>query len=294
MSSALALAELVTPDVLDPVAARVAAVEDDHLDLRGRADGLDDGVELPLLARGQVLQRVLHRVGVTVSHPGATNMRRTRGAATRLHPVKNVCPGHAISVAHSLVRFRFRPLCPLRARAGRDIQDADGRERAVAARAMRTGVRAHMNTPATKPPTKITATFHLHGLLDEQTHLDRIERESGALEQLDNTHLDALSSVLDAGDAGVLVAKLHRLTLARRQLDAVLAPMLDRDPGAVVAFAFELASYRLFMDRLLAAAGSALDMADAVEREQRAWLRGLNARFRDPAQLLPDPPDDLP
>ena len=159
---------------------------------------------------------------------------------------------------------------------------------------MRTGVRAHMNTPATKPPTKITATFHLHGLLDEQTHLDRIERESRALEQLDNAHLDALSSVLDAGDAGVLVAKLHRLTLARRQLDAVLEPMLDRDLGAVVAFAFELASYRMFMDRLLAASGSARDMADAVEREQRAWLRDLNARFRDPAQLLPDPPDDLP
>lgn len=163
---------------------------------------------------------------------------------------------------------------------------------------MRTGVRASMNTPATKPPTKpptkITATFHVHGLLDEQAHLDRLERESRALEQLDSNHLDALSSVLDAGDAGVLVAKLHRLTLARGQPDAVLAPMLDRDLGAVVAFAFELASYRMFMDRLLAAAGPARDLAAAVEREQRAWLRALNARFRDPAQLLPDPPDDLP
>lgn len=147
-----------------------------------------------------------------------------------------------------------------------------------------------MNPPA----TKIAATFHVHGLLDEQAHLDRLERESEALERLDNPHLDALSSVLDAADAGALVAKLHRLTSASRQLDAVLAPMLDRDPGAAVTFAFELASYRMFMDRLLAAAGSARDMADAVEREQRAWLRSLNARFRDPVQLLPDPPDDLP
>jgi hypothetical protein len=155
---------------------------------------------------------------------------------------------------------------------------------------MRTGVRASMNTPA----TKIAATFHLNGLLGEQAHLDRLEREASALERLDTIHLDALSSVLDAGDAGVLVAKLHRLTTASRQPETVLAPMLDRDPGAAVVFAFELASYRLFMDRLLATAGPARDLADAVEREQRAWLRGLNARFRDPAQLLPEPPDDQP
>jgi hypothetical protein len=70
--------------------------------------------------------------------------------------------------------------------------------------------------------------------------------------------------------------------------------MLERDPGALVTFTFELASYRLFMDRLLAGDASPRDMADAIERAQRDWLRSLIARFRQPAQLLPDPAEDLP
>jgi hypothetical protein len=55
------VAEFVTPGVLHPIAARVAAVQDDHLHVHGRADHLDDGIEVPPLPRGQVLERVLHR-----------------------------------------------------------------------------------------------------------------------------------------------------------------------------------------------------------------------------------------
>jgi hypothetical protein len=145
---------------------------------------------------------------------------------------------------------------------------------------------------------KIAATFHLNGLLDEQANLDRLEREHAALQQLDSNALDALCSVLDAGDAGELVPKLYRLALVGRQPDTLVTGMLAGDPGALVTFAFELASYRLFMDRLLAGNETPRDMAGAVEREQRAWLRRLIARFRDPAELLPDPEsepaEDLP
>jgi hypothetical protein len=48
------------------------------------------------------------------------------------------------------------------------------------------------------------------------------------------------------------------------------------------------------MARLLAGAGSPRDMADAVEREQRAWLRDLIARFRNPEELLLDTGRDWP
>lgn len=136
---------------------------------------------------------------------------------------------------------------------------------------------------------KISATFHVNGLLDEQASLDRFERELAALQRLGNSELDALCSVLDAGDAVELVPKLYQLTAARLQPDAFVPGMLAGDPGALVTFAFELASYRLFMDRLLAGDEAPRDMAGAVEREQRDWLRRLIARFRDPAQLLPDP-----
>ena len=50
---------------------------------------------------------------------------------------------------------------------------------------------------------------------------------------------------------------------------------------------FELASYRPFMERLLAGDASPPDIADAIEHDQRGWLRSLIARFRDPSQLLP-------
>jgi hypothetical protein len=143
----------------------------------------------------------------------------------------------------------------------------------------------------------ISATFHVNGLLDEQANLDRFQRESAALQRLSSTEVDALCSVLDAGDASKLVPKLHRLMIVNQQPDTLLARMLAEDPGGpggLVTFAFELASFRLFMDRLLAGEESARDMASAVEHEQRAWLRGLNARFRDPAQLLPDTAEDLP
>lgn len=100
--------------------------------------------------------------------------------------------------------------------------------------------------------------------------------------------------VLGAGDAGQLVSKLYRLAAASLQPDALVIPLLARDPAALVTFTFELASYRLFMDRLLAGNGSPRELAEAVEREQRNWLRGLIARFRQPADLLPDTTEDAP
>jgi hypothetical protein len=144
---------------------------------------------------------------------------------------------------------------------------------------------------------KIAATVHVNGLpnyCDEQTGLARFQRESAALEQLSDRQVDALCSVLGAGDAGELVPKLYRLAAASLQPDAFAVEMLERDPGALVTFTFELASYRLFMDRLLAGDASPRDMADAIESAQRDWLRSLIVRFREPLQLLPDPGEDLP
>jgi hypothetical protein len=141
---------------------------------------------------------------------------------------------------------------------------------------------------------KFTATVHVHGLLDEQADLDRFQREAAALDRLSSAEVEALCSVLGAGDAAELVPRLYRLAAARLQPGALVVPMLERDPGALVTFTFELASYRMFMDRLLAGNEPARALADAVEREQRAWLRGLLARFRRPAELLPDTADDLP
>jgi hypothetical protein len=144
------------------------------------------------------------------------------------------------------------------------------------------------------PVMKISATFHVNGLLDEQASPDRFQREAAALERLSASQVDALCSVLDAGDAGELVPKLCRLVAVSRQPDTLAAELLAREPEALVTFAFELASYRLFMDRLLAGTESARDTAGAVEHEQRAWLRSLITRFRDPAALLPDTAEDLP
>lgn len=141
---------------------------------------------------------------------------------------------------------------------------------------------------------KIAATVRMNGLLDEQADLDRFHREAAALERLSNAQVDALSSVLGAGDAAELVSKLYRLAAARLQPDPFVVQMLERDPGALVTLMFELASYRLFMDRLLAGDESPRDMADAVEREQRGWLRSLIARFRQPGELLPDTGEDAP
>jgi hypothetical protein len=141
---------------------------------------------------------------------------------------------------------------------------------------------------------KIAATVHVNALLDEQAGPARFQRESAALEKLSDAQVDALCSVLGAGDAGELVPKLYRLATAGLQPDAFVAELLGRDPGALVTFAFELASYRLFMDRLLAGDASPRDIADAIERDQRGWLSSLIARFRQPAQLLPDPGEDLP
>lgn len=141
---------------------------------------------------------------------------------------------------------------------------------------------------------KIAATVHVNGLLDEQAGLERFEREVAALERLSNAQVDALSSVLGAGDAGELIPKLYRLAAVSLQPYTLVIQMLTRDPGELVTFTFELASYRLFMDRLLAGDESPREMADAVEREQRGWLRSLVARFRQPAELLPDTGEDTP
>jgi hypothetical protein len=78
------------------------------------------------------------------------------------------------------------------------------------------------------------------------------------------------------------------------QPQALMSQLLAHDGGALVTFAFELASYRRFMDRLLAGDEPAHDLADAIEREQRTWLSGLISRFRQPAQLLPDADEDIP
>jgi hypothetical protein len=140
---------------------------------------------------------------------------------------------------------------------------------------------------------KFTATIvHWNGPLDEQVGQDRYDREVDALEGLSNSEVEALSSVLGAGEGGELVSKLYRRAAASLQPDTLVIPLLAGDPGALFAFTFELASYRLFMDRLLAGNESPRELADAVEREQRAWLRRLIARFRHPADLLPDTGED--
>jgi len=64
---------------------------------------------------------------------------------------------------------------------------------------------------------KIAATVHVNGLpdcCDEQAGPARFLRESAALEQLNDAQVDALCSVLGAGDAGELVPKLYRLAAA--------------------------------------------------------------------------------
>lgn len=142
---------------------------------------------------------------------------------------------------------------------------------------------------------KFTATIvHWNGLPDEEVGQERYDLEAAALERLSSAEVEALSSVLGAGEAGQLVSKLYRLAAASLQPDALVIPLLAQDPGALFAFTFELASYRLFMDRLLAGNGSPRELAEAVEREQRGWLRGLIARFRQPADLLPDTTEDAP
>jgi hypothetical protein len=141
---------------------------------------------------------------------------------------------------------------------------------------------------------KIAATVHVNGLLDEQAGPARFQRESTALERLSSTQVDALCSVLGAGDAGELVPKLYRLAAASLQPGTFVVEMLERDPGALVTFTFELASYRLFMDRLLAGGESPRDMAEAIERDQRGWLSSLIARFRQPSELLPDTGEESP
>jgi hypothetical protein len=140
---------------------------------------------------------------------------------------------------------------------------------------------------------KIAATIHVNGLLDEQADPGRFQRETAALERLSNPEVDALCSVLGAGDASELVPKLYRLAAVSLQPEAFAVEMLARDPGALVTFVFELVSYRLFIDRLLAGGGSPREMADAIEREQRGWLSSLIARFRLPSQLLPDTGEEL-
>ena len=141
---------------------------------------------------------------------------------------------------------------------------------------------------------KIAATIHVNGLVDEQADSARYQREAAALEGLSNPQVDALCSVLGAGDACELVPKLYRLAAASLQPEAFASEMRAGDPGALVTFAFELVSYRLFMDRLLAGGGSPREVADAIEREQRGWLSSLIARFRLPSQLLPDTGEELP
>lgn len=142
---------------------------------------------------------------------------------------------------------------------------------------------------------KFKATIiHWTGLPDEQAEPDRYHQEVAALERLNSAEVEALSSVLGAGEAGELVSKLYRLAAASLQPDTLVIPLLAHDPGALVTLTFELASYRLFMDRLLAGNGSPRALADAVEREQRGWLRSLIARFRQPAELLPDTGQETP
>jgi hypothetical protein len=74
--------------------------------------------------------------------------------------------------------------------------------------------------------------------------------------------------------------KLYRLATASLQPDAFVVEMLERDPGALVTFTFELASYRLFMDRLLA--------GDASPTRHRRRHRARPARLAEqPDRALP-------
>jgi hypothetical protein len=140
----------------------------------------------------------------------------------------------------------------------------------------------------------ISATVHVNGLLDEQADPTRFAREAAVLERLTEAQVEALRAVIDAGSTGALVHKLQRLIAATLQPEAILVQMLEQEPGALVTFCFELVSYRSFMDMLLAGEQSAHVIADAIARDQRAWLRGLLARFRMPSQLLPDTDEDTP
>jgi hypothetical protein len=141
---------------------------------------------------------------------------------------------------------------------------------------------------------QISATVHVNGLLVEQASPTRFAREAAVLERLTEEQVEALRAVIDAGSSGALVHKLQRLMAASLQPEFVLAHMLEQEPGALVAFCFELVSYRAFMDTLQAGQQSARVIADAVARDQRAWLRDLLARFRMPSELLPDPAADTP
>jgi hypothetical protein len=141
---------------------------------------------------------------------------------------------------------------------------------------------------------QISATFHVNGLLAEQAGTTRFVREGAVLERLTEQQVEALRAVIDAGSTGALVHKLQRLMAASLQPEVFLARMLEQEPAALVTFCFELVSYRSFMDMLLAGEESARVIADAIARDQRAWLRGLLARFRAPSELLPDTEEDTP
>lgn len=141
---------------------------------------------------------------------------------------------------------------------------------------------------------QISATVHVNGLLGEQADPTRFEREAAALERLTDAQVEALCAVIDAGSPSALVRKLQRLVAASLQPEVILARALAQEPGAMVTFCFELVSYRAFMDMLLAGEQSARVIAEAIEREQRAWLRGLLARFRMAARLVPDTGEDAP
>jgi hypothetical protein len=141
---------------------------------------------------------------------------------------------------------------------------------------------------------KIETTVHVIDLLDGQVDVEGSYRELAALAELSSTQVDVLCSVLGAKDRAELMPKLYGLAAASLHMGSLRSEKPGRDPGTSVTFAFELASYRLFMGRRLAGAGSPRDIADAVEREQRAWVRGLIARFRNPEELLPDTGKDQP
>jgi hypothetical protein len=83
------VAVLATPIVLHPVAPRMTAVQDDHLNLGSVADHLDDVRQVSPLGLGQVIERVIHRVDVTLSH--------------------EVCGTHSAALAPSVAFALFSP-----------------------------------------------------------------------------------------------------------------------------------------------------------------------------------------
>jgi hypothetical protein len=142
---------------------------------------------------------------------------------------------------------------------------------------------------------QLKGTIHVSGLL-EQAEDVYSGREEDAIARLGEQEIDSFRSIIGAGDTADLLRKIVRFAAVSSEPGAALARLFRQDPGAFVVMSFELASYRLFMDRL-AAGGEGVRVkaiVDDIERCQRDWVADLVARFRHPLDLLPRQQTEAP